>query len=169
LNTYITYGTEEYLNQLYKESKNLEEAILLTNGDDGVLIHETIGKSYFEEGKSFEVVGTINTFEDETYGVLHYISASDEGAPLIEKKLKELLPIIKEQATGFQSGRVYKPLSNGKYILLTVWLKQSNYLLWNQSDAYKAFSELIMDEENTAQSLFSGGSFSKGYFLSKRV
>lgn len=166
MNAYIAYGTQDFLQELYdKELKSGQNAFFLALNDDAVLIVESEEPNPFNEENTYKVIDTHNIPSKNEFVVIQHILTTDEAAPLVESQLKKILLQAKKEANGFQASRIYKPINAEKYILLTAWKSQNDFLLWNSSDIAKEFSNFIDGEETAPQSLLEGGSFSKSYFV----
>jgi heme oxygenase (mycobilin-producing) len=169
MNAYFAYGTKEYLQQIHEKNLgNSMNTILLASNNDALLIHETEGPNSFNEEHTYEIMESMNEPRYNDFVVLKYILTTEEASSLVESKIKNILNHVTNQANGLQAARIYKPIHADKYIFLTAWKSQNDFMLWNNSDTAKEFNNFINEEEAVPQSLLEGGAFSKTYFVVNR-
>lgn len=166
MNAYIAYGTKDYLQKVYDLTfKDTKSAFLLASNNEATLIQESDGPNPFNEENTYQIIEEHNTLSHNDFVVINHILTTDEGAPLVENQLKNIVNNKNQDSKGLKAARVYKPVNAEKYILLTAWTSQNEYLLWNNSNAAIDFKKFINAEETAPQSLLEGGSFNKNYFV----
>nr|WP_083978980.1 antibiotic biosynthesis monooxygenase [Bacillus alveayuensis] len=131
---YITTGTTDYLTKL-KNDYPAENMLLLENEDSAILLHETAGKSVFNEPREYEVLDSVGDFGGK-FAVCNNIPVTDEGRPIFEYRFNQRARLI-EKEPGFVAIRVLRPLSNDTYIIMTLWESEKHFNAWQQSKAYE--------------------------------
>jgi heme-degrading monooxygenase HmoA len=159
----MTSGTFDYLQQVREKHKNETMIILKSDDDQAVLLHETEGKKFFNEGRDYEVIDQSGALKESGVTVLNNIPVSDEGRPLFEYRFKNRAKLI-DNEPGFVAIRVLRPISNDTYIILTLWNSETDFLNWQNSKAYDhAHNKRGTSEGIDQQSIFSRPSYVSKY------
>jgi heme-degrading monooxygenase HmoA len=164
---YITTGTTDYLTKL-KNDHPAEKMLLLENEDYTILLHETMGKSVFNEPREYEVLDSVGDLGGK-FAVCNNIPVTDEGRPIFEYRFNQRARLI-EKEPGFVAIRVLRPLSNDTYIIMTLWESEKHFKNWQQSKAYeKAHQKRGKQEEIEQQkTIFPRPSYVTTYIIPKQ-
>ncbi|WP_078408576.1 antibiotic biosynthesis monooxygenase family protein [Priestia abyssalis] len=165
MNMFITFGTADYL-QKVKENHLQETMILMSNGDNAMLIHETAEKTVFNSGHHYEVLDTVGNVEQGSFAVLNNIPVTDEGRPVFEYRFSQRAGLI-EQEPGFIAIRVLRPKDTNTYVILTMWDSETSFKKWQESKAYEKAHEKRGTSEGMDQQkpIFSGPSYVTTYHV----
>lgn len=144
MNVYITTGTHEFLQKLM--DRHTDEKMILMQGKDAMLLHETNGESVFESPRKYEIVDQSGELENKGYVVFNNIPVTDEGRPLFEYRFKNRAGLI-EEVPGFTAIRVLRPLKSDTYVIMTLWEDERNFIAWQESEQYKKAHEKRGTEE----------------------
>lgn len=161
MNFYIAYGTSSYL-ELLKSSIHEGSLLALQNENTAILMHETNGKSYFKEGKNYEIIDSSGAIVDGKFAVLNNIPVTEEGRPVFEYRFKNRARLI-EKEPGFVAIRVLRPLHSDTYIILTLWENEISFKDWQQSQAYNKAHEK-REKREVKQSIFARPSYVSTYY-----
>ncbi|CAM3651745.1 antibiotic biosynthesis monooxygenase family protein [Mesobacillus zeae] len=159
MNMFITAGTFDFLQKM-KDRYPSEKMLLLSSGEGASILHETEGKTVFNEPRKYEVIDTAGTFDGAGFAVLNNIPVNDEGRPLFEYRFLNR-PRMIEKEPGFVAIRVLRPLSSNTYVILTLWDSEPSFEKWQDSQAYKHGHKKSGTEEgiDAKPSIFSGPSY----------
>lgn len=162
---FITSGTYDFLNRIKNKHPN-EDMLLMQNNENTVLVHETERKTVFNMPRSFEVIESFGSLASNTeFAVMNYIPLTEEERPLFEYRFKNSHALLQNQP-GFLALRILRPLKANVYVILTLWQSETTSKDWQASPSYTTFFSDIKTSSSSLQ-LFSGGSYTKYYFLSK--
>ncbi|OEH92401.1 antibiotic biosynthesis monooxygenase family protein [Bacillus solimangrovi] len=131
MNIHITFGTEDYLASL-KNSHRKQRLLLMSNLNSSVLLHETDGKSFFNEPKSYQVINGSGKLTTGNFAVLNNIPVREEGRALFEDRYRYQAQLI-EQEKGLQAIRLLRPTKRDTYIIFTLWQRETDYNTWIKS------------------------------------
>ncbi len=84
---YMTSGTYEYL-QTKRNAVGSETTILMQNENTSLLLHETIGDTFFNEPRSYEVIDASGALRENGFVVMNNIPVTDEGRPVLKTDLR---------------------------------------------------------------------------------
>lgn len=161
MNVYITTGTYDFLKGIQK--KYPAEGMVMMAGSRGALLfHETNGASLFKEPRKYEVLDSAGSIKDEGFAALNYIAVTDEGRPVFEHGVKDSLKNIKSEP-GFMAVRVLRPLSANTYVILTVWERERDFLLWQGTSSYTK----VNDEGDINLKIFSTAPYINTYAITE--
>lgn len=165
MNMFITFGTADYL-QKVKEKHPHETMVLMSNGDNAVLIHETIEETIFNSGHHYEVLDAVGSVEQSGFAVLNNIPVTDEGRPVFEYRFSQRAGLI-EKEPGFIAIRVLRPMDTNTYVILTMWDSEISFKKWQESKAYEKAHEKRGTSEGMDQQkpVFSGPSYVTTYHV----
>ncbi len=165
MNIYMTTGTHGFLQKLMESHP--EEEMILMQGGDALLLHETNGESVFESPRSYEVVDQTGNLPHSGFVVFNNIPVSDEGRPLFEYRFKNRAGLIEEVA-GFIAIRVLRPLNSDTYSIMTVWEDEKSFQGWQESKQYQKAHEKRGTEEgiDSTKDIFPRSSYVTKYFVS---
>lgn len=135
MNFYITTGTYYFLKKACEKYPN-ENILLMGEDDHSILLHETTGKTVFNQPRKFEVVDAVGTFDNTGFAVLNHIPVSDEGRPLFEYRFKNRQGHIEKQP-GFVALRILRPISSSTYVILTLWKNKDSFHEWKESESFQ--------------------------------
>jgi heme oxygenase (mycobilin-producing) len=164
---YMTSGTHEFLKTL--ENKHSDQTILLMdNADTSVLVHETEGKSVFQEPRRYEVIDSSGDLQKHGFVVINNIPVSDEGRPVFEYRFKNRAGLIEEVA-GFIAIRVLRPLDTDTYSILTQWEDEHSFKQWQDSQQYAKAHEKrgTADGVDAQRNMFPRPSFVTKYSIAE--
>jgi heme oxygenase (mycobilin-producing) len=163
MNVYITTGTYEFLKSIEKKYSK-ENIILMQNAETSLLLHETEGKTVFQQPRPYEVVDGSGTIENRGIVVCNNIPVTDEGRPIFEYRFKNRAGKV-ENANGFIAIRVLRPLDTDTYVILTQWESEKDFIGWQESQQYaKAHEKKETQEGNDSNTtIFSGKSYVTTY------
>ncbi|BCB02946.1 heme-degrading monooxygenase HmoB [Bacillus sp. KH172YL63] len=130
----MTTGTHDFLQKIQNENK--DEKMILMQGEDALLVHETNGESVFESPRRYEIVDQSGELENKGYAVFNNIPVSDEGRPLFEYRFKNRAGLI-EEVPGFTAIRVLRPLDSDTYVIMTLWEDEKSFHGWQESKQYE--------------------------------
>lgn len=112
--TYLTHGSDYYMNRLIDQHQ--ERELLKFNGpEDVILYEETDQKSVFSTPESFEVVEAIGDLTDDKPLMLRYFQVTDDHRKSAESALTSHDANFYEYE-GFQAFRLLRPLRTQSYI-----------------------------------------------------
>ncbi|MEW9501657.1 antibiotic biosynthesis monooxygenase family protein [Jeotgalibacillus marinus] len=134
MNIYMTFGTADFLHKMIEENPN-EKFVQLQGDDTSLLIHETNGKTIFNQPRSYEVFEKSGELTDNGFFVFNNIPVSDEGRPVFEHRFKSRAGMI-DKEPGFMAIRVLRPLKSDTYVVLTQWDNEDSFKNWKSSQAY---------------------------------
>lgn len=157
---FITYGTQDYLEDLPEASLN--HSILLESSGDAALITENKGTNPFKSGHAYSILNAKGDLRDGSFAVLNHIQVTEEGQALFEERFEKRAGLV-EQEPGFAAIRVLRPEENDPYLVMTLWKSQSDFINWQQSNAYAEAHKNRGTGKGLPQTLFSGPSFVKEY------
>ncbi|KUP09165.1 hypothetical protein Q73_03580 [Bacillus coahuilensis m2-6] len=163
---YMTSGTYEYL-QTKRNAVGSETTILMQNENTSLLLHETIGDTFFNEPRSYEVIDASGALRENGFVVMNNIPVTDEGRPVFEDRFKSRARAI-ESVPGFIAIRVLRPLNSDTYIILTQWDDKEAFKNWQSSQAYNKAHEKRGTGEGMDQkhpSIFTRPSFVTTYTI----
>ncbi|HWO98803.1 MAG TPA: antibiotic biosynthesis monooxygenase [Bacillus sp. (in: firmicutes)] len=135
MNTFITFGTVDYL-QKVKEKHPQETIILMSNGDNAMLLHETTRDTVFNSGYHYEVLDAVGSVEHGGFAVLNNIPVTDEGRSVFEYRFSQRAGLI-EQEPGFIALRVLRPMDTDTYVILTMWDSEMSFKKWQESKNFE--------------------------------
>ncbi|MGD7045212.1 antibiotic biosynthesis monooxygenase family protein [Jeotgalibacillus proteolyticus] len=163
MNIFMTFGTEDFLHKTME--KHQDETLVLLHGEDtALLIHETEGKTFFNQPRSYEVFEQSGVLTQEGFFVFNNIPVSEEGRPVFEHRFKSRAGLI-DQEPGFIAIRVLRPVNSDIYVVLTQWDSEDSFKNWQSSQAYnkaheKRGTEQGLDHQKT---IFPRASFVTKY------
>ncbi|MBN8192545.1 antibiotic biosynthesis monooxygenase [Bacillus sp. NTK074B] len=162
---YMTTGTHDFLQKIMDQHP--DETMMLMQGEDALLLHETSGESVFESPRSYEIVDQSGALESKGYVVFNNIPVSDEGRPLFEYRFKNRAGLI-EEAEGFTAIRVLRPLDSDTYIIMTLWDDERSFLGWQESKQYENAHAKRGTEEgiDNQKDIFPRASYVSKYYVS---
>jgi heme oxygenase (mycobilin-producing) len=165
MNIYLTTGSYEFLSSKKAKFPN-ENLVLMHNNDHSLLLHESSGKTIFQTARSYEVVDSMGTLENEGFVAMNYIPISEEGRPLFEHHFKSQLPFI-EKEPGFMSIRILSPKKSDTYLILTLWDNELSFKNWQKT---KTYLEVIENNIGIIDSshLFTTGNYVSTYYLQNK-
>lgn len=165
VNIFITFGTADYLQKI-KEQHAAEKMVLMQSPDSAMLLHETEGKTVFNEGKHYEAIDAVGDIQQGGFAVLNNIPVREEGRPVFEYRFNQRAGLI-EKEPGFAAIRVLRPLDSNTYVILTIWDKEESFKNWQQSKAYEKAHQKRGTSEGTDQqkSIFPGPSYVTTYHV----
>ncbi|MGV3466948.1 MAG: antibiotic biosynthesis monooxygenase family protein [Heyndrickxia sp.] len=161
MNVYITTGTFDFLEKIRKKYPS-EDMILMQNGQNSLLLHETNKKSVFEVPRKYEVVEGTGVLVNRGLAVFNHVPVTDEGRPVFEYRFKERIPAI-TQVSGFQAIRLLRPLKGDTYVGFILWENEKAYSEWKHSNSYEEAQKA--DSEAEFKSIFSGPSYFTQYVI----
>jgi heme-degrading monooxygenase HmoA len=159
MNTYITYGTTDYLSS-YQEK--YDQALLLEGDSNSCLVYETDGENPFQEKHEYEVINQRGTLSGAGFVVMNHIPVTEDGRSLFEERFQNRAGLVENEA-GFKGIRVLRPLHQDPYIVMTLWESHGDYINWQQSKAYEEAHKNRGTSKGLPETLFSGKSFVKEY------
>ncbi|WP_064092147.1 antibiotic biosynthesis monooxygenase family protein [Rossellomorea aquimaris] len=165
MNMYMTTGTHEYLKKIMDQHP--EEKMLLMQGTDALLVHETNSDSIFQSPRSYEIVDSSGELDNRGYAVFNNIPVTDEGRPLFEYRFKNRAGLI-EEVSGFIAIRVLRPLDSDTYVIMTLWENEKSFLGWQESKQYQKAHEKRGTEEgiDSKKDIFPRASYVTNYYIS---
>ncbi|MFC3883731.1 antibiotic biosynthesis monooxygenase family protein [Bacillus songklensis] len=163
MNVFVTFGTADYL-QKVKEQYPAEKMVLMQSPNNALLLHETEGKTVFNQGKYYEAINAVGDIQHGGFAVLNNIPVRDEGRPIFEYQFNQRAGLI-EKEPGFAAIRVLRPMDSDTYVILTMWDKENSFKNWQQSKAYEKAHQKRETSEGIDQqkSIFSGPSYVTTY------
>lgn len=163
MNTYITYGTINHLQNVKENHPDEKMLIMINEEDQALLLHEANGPSVFNEGRHYEILDQAGNLKESGFAVLNNIPVNDEGRPLFEYRFNNRARTI-ENETGFVAIRVLRPLNSDTYIILTLWKSEKDFLNWQNSKAYdQAHKKRGTSDGMDQQSIFPRPSYVTKY------
>jgi heme oxygenase (mycobilin-producing) len=166
---YITFGTNEYLQNI--KTTYIDETMILLAGeeDNALLLHETEGDTVFKEGFSYEVLDAVGNINQAFFAVFNNIPVTDEGRTLFEYRFQQRARLI-ENEPGFIAIRVLRPLNSDTYIILTLWGSKEDFTNWQESKAYSHAHKTRGTSEGIDQeSIFPRASYVTKYSVEKET
>jgi heme oxygenase (mycobilin-producing) len=166
MNVFITSGTYDFL-KTKKDKHPNEKILLMQNGQNTVLLHETTGKTIFASPRKYEVVDGKGDLKEQGYVVMNNIPVSEDGRQVFEHRFKNRAGFI-EKEPGFVALRVLRPINSDTYVILTIWEKQSDFLKWKNSSSFQeahSHSGSKPPVTNSSQKMFSGPAYVTQYTL----
>jgi heme oxygenase (mycobilin-producing) len=163
---YMTNGTFDFLKTVQNKN-SAEKMVLMQDADNALLLHETEGKTLFNEPRSYEVLDSTGSLESRGFIVMNNIPVTEEGRPLFEYRFKNRAGAV-ENEPGFISIRVLRPLSSDTYVILTQWESEKDFKNWQDSKAYeKAHEKRGTDQGIDVQrpNIFARPSFVTTYYI----
>ncbi|MCA1061962.1 antibiotic biosynthesis monooxygenase [Rossellomorea aquimaris] len=167
MKVYITTGTHEFLQK--KLERHAEETMILMQGKDAMLLHETHGESVFESPRNYEVVDGSGELKNTGYVVFNNIPVTYEGRPLFEYRFKNRAGLIEEVA-GFIAIRILRPLDTDTYVIMTQWEDEESFTGWQESKQYQKAHEKRGTEEgiDTKKDIFPRESYVSEYHVTDK-
>ena len=164
MKVYITTGTHEFLKKIME--KHSQEKMILMQGKDAMLLHETNDESVFESPRKYEIVDGSGELEDNGYVVFNNIPVTDEGRPLFEYRFKNRAGLI-EEVSGFTAIRVLRPLDSDTYVIMTQWDNEKSFEGWQESKQYQKAHEKRGTEEgiDNKKDIFPRASYVSEYHV----
>jgi heme oxygenase (mycobilin-producing) len=159
MNTYITYGTTDYLSSYQEKYK---QSLLLEGDSNSALVLETEGENPFTEKHEYENIIQRGSLSDAGFAVLKHVPVSDEERTLFEERFKNRAG-LSEDESGFVGLRVLRPLEQDSYIIMTLWRSHTDFISSQQSKAYDAAHKEKGASNGLPETLFTGRSFVKEY------
>lgn len=166
MNVFITTGTYDFLKKISDKHQE-ENMILMLNENTALLYHETDGKTYFKEPRSYEVVDGNGHIQNGKFFVMNNVPVTEEGRPIFEHRFKNRARLIDKQK-GFYGIRVLRPKSSDTYIVLTAWEKEEAYEKWKSSLSFKKSHTKTSHDPSKEKSIFSRPSYVTKYFVPKK-
>jgi heme oxygenase (mycobilin-producing) len=161
MNVYITTGTYDFLEKI-KEKYPDENILLMQNGQNSLLLHETTKKTVFEMPRKYEVVDGTGDLVNKGLAVFNNVPVTDEGRPIFEYRFKDRIPsIVKE--SGFQAIRLLRPLKGDTYVEFTLWNDEKSYSNWKNSSSFQQAQKT--DSISEFKSIFTGPSYFSQYII----
>jgi heme oxygenase (mycobilin-producing) len=163
---YLTTGTSSYLKTV-KEKHPDEALILMENGDQALLLHETTKPSIFNSPRKLEVIDQRGIYAEKGFVVMNNIPVTDEGRPVFEHRFKNRAGLI-EKEPGFIALRVLRPINSDTYVILTMWENESAFNNWKSSSSFKQAHEKKEPAQKAAdfnKNIFSGPPFVTQYTI----
>ncbi|MBS4171966.1 antibiotic biosynthesis monooxygenase [Bacillus sp. FJAT-49736] len=158
---YITTGTYDFLEKI--KAKNADaNMILMQNGQNSLLFHESTNKSVFEVPRKYEVVESSGYLVNRGLAVFNNVPVTDEGRPVYEYRFKERIPSI-SKVSGFQAIRLLRPLKGDTYVEFTLWENEKAYSDWKHSSSYEEAQKAVSAAE--FKSIFSGPAYFTQYII----
>ncbi|PKR86687.1 antibiotic biosynthesis monooxygenase family protein [Heyndrickxia camelliae] len=158
---YITTGTYDFLEKIKKKYAN-ENMILMQNGQNSLLLHETTKKSVFEVPRKYQVVEGSGELDCKGLAVFNHVPVTDEGRPVFEYRFKERIPAI-TQVSGFKAIRLLRPLKGDTYIGFSLWENEKAYSDWKHSNSFEEAHKANTEAE--FKSIFSGPAYFTQYVI----
>ncbi|MED1470265.1 antibiotic biosynthesis monooxygenase [Bacillus salipaludis] len=131
MNIYMTVGTYDFLKSIEKKYPS-ETMITMTGGNGALLLHETNGKTVFQEPRIYEVFESAGDIQNGSMIVLSNYPVTDEGRPLFEHYFKKKAQSI-ENEQGFIAIRALRPKDSNTYAILTVWENEMSFHSWQNT------------------------------------
>lgn len=135
MNLFMTSGTIDFLSRL-KERHPEKQLVLMASDFSALLLHETKGKTIFNEPRCYEVIDSVGEIGENGFVVMNHIPITDEGRPLFEYRFKNRQRLVERQ-TGFVAIRVLRPIQGNTFVILTVWEDEYDFNRWRQSNDYQ--------------------------------
>jgi len=161
MNVYITTGTFDFLEKIKNKYPN-ETMILMQNGQNSLLLHESSEKSVFEVPRKYEVVDGSRELINKGLAVFNHVPVTDEGRPVFEYRFKERISAI-TQVSGFLAIRLLRPLKGDTYVGFILWENEKAYSDWKHSSSYEEAHKA--DTEAEFKSIFSGPAYFTQYVI----
>ncbi|MDQ0268847.1 antibiotic biosynthesis monooxygenase family protein [Cytobacillus purgationiresistens] len=160
MNLYITSGTRNFLS-IIKQKHTKKPMVMMQNAQDTLLVHETPGKSIFQQPRSFKIINSEGTLRNGGFAVFNYIPLTDEAKPIFEYNNKNLSEKL-AHLSGLQAVRVLEPLKTNTFLILTIWDKETHFKDWEATDAYKD-----MQSGTEYTQLLSSPAYAAKYYIQK--
>jgi heme-degrading monooxygenase HmoA len=135
MNIYLTNGTYLFMKKL-KEDHSDQNLTLMQNAESTLLVHETEGKSVFQQPRKYEVIDGNGALKQGGFAVFNNIPVTDEGRPVFEYRFKNRARMI-ESVPGFLSIRVLRPMDTDTYVIMTIWENENAFHGWKNSSEYE--------------------------------
>ena len=161
MNVYMTTGTYDFLEKI-KAKYSQEDMILMQNGQNSLLLHETLKKSVFEVPRKYEVVNGCGDLVNKGLAVFNNVPVTDEGRPVFEYRFKERIPSI-SQISGFRAIRLLRPVKGDTYVEFTLWGNEKAYSDWKHSSSFEEAQKT--DSISEFKSIFSGPAYFTQYII----
>ncbi|MFZ7945290.1 antibiotic biosynthesis monooxygenase family protein [Neobacillus sp. 19] len=134
MNIYMTAGTFDFLKRMENMYPN-EKMVTMINENGALLLHETMGKTKFNQPRRYEVFESVGEIKKEGLAVMNHVSVTDEGRPVFEHQCKGEAGNLKS-TPGLMALRLLRPLSTNTYVFLTVWETEVYYQGWQNSTSF---------------------------------
>ncbi|MEH7381627.1 antibiotic biosynthesis monooxygenase [Bacillus sp. JJ1533] len=162
MNFYIAFGTVDFLEKLHEKHKKQNMA-LFYNNETAILLHETTKKSVFAAPRKYEVLSESGNIVDASFAALTYVPVTDEGIPLFEYNITQKSSLFQNK-TGFIAFRILRPKKSDTFVIASFWLKESFYLEWTRSLAFKEMEQVIeKTKAGINKTVFSGPVYTKTF------
>ena len=164
MNLYMAFGTIDFLKKLQEKHKK-ENMIAYYNNETAILLHETAKKSVFAAPRKYEVLTATGDIGNAKFSVFTYIPVTEEGKPLFEYNITQLSTLF-QNTPGFVAFRTLRPIKSDTFVVSSFWTKESNYLDWTRSPAFKQLEKVIeKTKAGLNQTIFSGPVYTKTFHL----
>lgn len=149
-----------------KVDSEVNKSITLSNSMETLTLVEI---DQLQDGihTGFEVIDSVGDLSQNGFTVLTNIPITNDGRAIFESRFLKRSHLI-EQEPGFLAIRILRPIASNTYIIMTLWEKESDFKLWQESEAYahqhrhRGTSEGIAEQHGN---IFAGAPFIKTYHI----
>ncbi|WP_369900747.1 antibiotic biosynthesis monooxygenase [Bacillus manliponensis] len=142
----------------------LEQTHFVGKNDEKNMFYKENTEENVEGTLQYDVLDAVGEFNGQNgFIVCNNIPVTEEGRETFENRFKNRAGLI-ENEPGFQAIRVLRPLTDGTYVIMTMWETQQNFIDWTESrsfeNAHKKRPAHAQPPHGEAQtSIFAGPSF----------
>lgn len=137
MKAHMTNGTWDFLEKI--ANKHSQYTFFLMNSESSTLAYYETHlqkKSVFKAGRSYEVLVSTGTLEEEGFFVFDHHPLTEDGKPLVENRFKQNSDIM-VGVGGLIAFRFLRPLKGNTYVTFTQWQSKEDYENWQASDRAK--------------------------------
>lgn len=139
----------------------LEQAHFVGKSNEKNMFYKENTEENIAGALQYDVLDAVGEFNGQSgFIVCNNIPVTEEGRETFENRFKNRAGLI-ENETGFQAIRVLRPLTDGTYVIMTMWETEQNFIDWTESRSFEnAHKKRPAQPHAEAQkSIFAGPSF----------
>lgn len=143
---YLATGTSDFMEMLQKKYKK-ENMTVLYGGQQSLLMHITDGKTKFATPQSFEVVKSVNEFQEHGFYTITYIDVFIDTLTSFEGRMQaKNFHFVQEP--GFVAYKLLKPTKSSVFAIIQQWSGANSYEAWKMSAQYKTDFDFMVDDSH---------------------
>ena len=156
---FITFGTHDFLKTIYEKYRDKHAIYLLDGGGASALVLESLKKSIFKSGKSYEVIDASGDFARATFVVMNNIPVAHEDENVFRYEAKKRSEMMMKQP-GCLGTRILKPIKGDNYIIVSMWDSAGDF---KRFQASPHFDKQAGPSPTIPQEMFTGKAYLKKY------
>lgn len=132
MRAFMTIGTLKFLKAFIEKHPNIDFYFMNNMYESSTLVYyEHKRKKVFAAGKTYDIVFSVGTLQEEGFVAMETIPVTKEGQPLFEQQIQKQLNKFEEMSNLF-AFRLLKLRRGQDYILLSQWKSPAYYETWQQ-------------------------------------